>query len=205
MESSNVSESLPPPSPPPLAPSKRTPIARNGFGSKGQKLPLLTNHFKVGVARSDTYFFHYSVSLFYEDGNPVEAKGIGRRILEKVQETYDSELAGKIFAYDGEKSLFTVGSLPQNKLEFTVVLENLTSNRNTLNGSPEGGGGSSNEADRKRTRRPYNSKTFKVAISYAARIPMQAIVNALRGQDSDQFQEAVRVLDIILRQHAAKQ
>ncbi|KAK9912338.1 hypothetical protein M0R45_036206 [Rubus argutus] len=34
---------------------------------------------------------------------------------------------------------------------------------------------------------------------------MQAIANALRGQDSDHFQEAVRVLDIILRQNAAKQ
>ncbi|KAJ0959822.1 hypothetical protein J5N97_000473 [Dioscorea zingiberensis] len=34
---------------------------------------------------------------------------------------------------------------------------------------------------------------------------MQAIANALRGQDSDHFQEAVRVLDIIIRQNAAKQ
>lgn len=34
---------------------------------------------------------------------------------------------------------------------------------------------------------------------------MQAIANALRGQDSEHFQEAVRVLDIILRQNAAQQ
>ncbi|KAK7268633.1 hypothetical protein RIF29_21335 [Crotalaria pallida] len=34
---------------------------------------------------------------------------------------------------------------------------------------------------------------------------MQAISNALRGQESENFQEAIRVLDIILRQHAAKQ
>lgn len=50
-------------------------------------------------------------------------------MLDKVQETYGSELAGKEFAYDGEKSLFTVGALPRNKLEFSVVLENVTSNR----------------------------------------------------------------------------
>ncbi|KAK6928958.1 Argonaute, linker 1 domain [Dillenia turbinata] len=34
---------------------------------------------------------------------------------------------------------------------------------------------------------------------------MQAIAKALRGQDSEQFHEVVRVLDIILRQNAAKQ
>lgn len=43
-----------------------------------------------------------------------------------------------------------------------------------------------------------------MAISYAAKIPIQAIANALRGRDSEQFQEAVRVLDIILRQNAAQ-
>ena len=54
-------------------------------------------------------------------------------------------------------------------------------------------------------RRPYQSKTFKLEISFAAKIPMQAIANALRGQESENSQEALRVLDIILRQHAAKQ
>ncbi|KAA8514775.1 hypothetical protein F0562_017954 [Nyssa sinensis] len=221
MEPSNSDgpESLPPP--PPVIPSnvvpahvpetfekvsnpKFNPMARRGFGSKGQKIQLLTNHFKVGIASTDNYFFNYSVSLFYEDGHPVDGKGIGRRVLDKVHETYGSELAGKEFAYDGEKSLFTIGALPHNKLEFTVILEDLSSNRNVGTGSP-GGNGSLNESDRKRSRRQYQSKTFKVAISYAAKIPMQAIANALGGQESEHFQEALRVLDIILRQHAAKQ
>ncbi|XP_028797109.1 protein argonaute 4 [Neltuma alba] len=191
----------------PLEPVKkvsRVPIARRGLGSRGSKLPLLTNHFKVNVKNNDGYFFHYSVSFSYEDGRPVEGKGVGRKIIDRVQETYDSELAGKNFAYDGEKSLFTVGPLPRNKLEFTVVLEDLISNRNNGNCSPDGRG-SPNESDKKRMRRPNRSKTFKVEISYAAKIPMQAITNALRGQDSENFQEAIRVLDIILRQHAAKQ
>ncbi|KAH0702041.1 hypothetical protein KY285_016319 [Solanum tuberosum] len=62
------------------------------------------------------------VALFYEDGQPVEVKGIGRKVLERVHETYHTEMAGKDFAYDGEKSLFTIGSLPRSKFEFTVVL-----------------------------------------------------------------------------------
>ncbi|KAF2297279.1 hypothetical protein GH714_020617 [Hevea brasiliensis] len=156
----------------------RVPIARRGLASKGQKIPLLTNHFKVNVTNVDGYFFHYSVALSYEDGRPVDGKGVGRKVIDRVQETYDSELDGKHFAYDGEKSLFTIGSLPRNKLEFTVVLEDISSNRNNGNASPDGHG-SPNESDRKRMRRPYQSKTFKVEISFAAKIPMQAIANAL--------------------------
>lgn len=77
-------------------------------------------------------------------------------------------------------------------------------NGNNGNSSP-GRHGSPNENDRKRLRRPYQSKSYKVEISFAAKIPMQAIANALRGQESENSQEALRVLDIILRQHAAKQ
>ncbi|CAN4108534.1 unnamed protein product [Withania somnifera] len=99
-------------------------------------------------------------------------------------------LAGKDFAYDGEKSLFTIGALPANKLEFDVVLEDSSSSR-TTRGSP--GGSPGDAAGRKRSKRQY-----------ATKIPMQAIANTLRGQDSEQYQEAVRVLDIILRQRAAK-
>ncbi|KAK2971923.1 hypothetical protein RJ640_011704 [Escallonia rubra] len=183
----------------------RVPIARRGLATKGQKIPILTNHFKVNVTSTEGHFFHYSVALFYEDGRPVDGKGIGRKVLDRVHETYDTELAGKDFAYDGEKSLFTVGALPRNKLEFTVVLEDISSNRNNGNCSPANGHGSPNGNDRKRARRPYQSKTFKVEISFAAKIPMQAIALALRGQESENSQEALRVLDIILRQHAAKQ
>ncbi|GFP88398.1 protein argonaute 4a [Phtheirospermum japonicum] len=83
------------------------------------------------------------------------------------------ELAGIEFAYDGEKSLFTVGALPQKKMEFIVVLDDITSSRNSGNSSP--GHGSPNDGDRKRMKCPYHSKTFKVELSFAAKIPMQAI------------------------------
>lgn len=68
----------------------------------------------------------------YEDRNPADAKGVGRRIMDQVYETYRAELDGKYFAYDGEKTLFTLGALPSNTLEFTVVLDDLTSNRYTM-------------------------------------------------------------------------
>ena len=75
------------------------------------------------------YLLLNQVSLAYEDGRPVEGKGVGRKVLDRVHDTYKTELDGKDFAYDGEHSLFTVGSLPRNKLEFTVVLEDMPSNR----------------------------------------------------------------------------
>lgn len=55
--------------------------------------------------------------------------------------------------------------------------------RTNGNGSPDHG--SPNESDRKRKRRPSQSKTFKVEISFIAKIPMQAIANALRGRESE--------------------
>ncbi|CAI0397258.1 unnamed protein product [Linum tenue] len=216
-DGSGLQEALPPPPPvlpPDVVPVKleepvkkkpaRLPMARRGTGTKGQKIPLLTNHFKVNVTNMEGQFYHYSVALLYEDGRPVEAKGVGRKVLDKVQQTYSSELSGKEFAYDGEKSLFTIGQLPLNKHEFTVVLEEVTSARNNGNASPDAQG-SPNDTDRKRMRRPYNSKTFIVQINFAAKIPMQAIASALKGVETESSQEALRVLDIILRQHAAKQ
>lgn len=64
------------------------------------------------------------------------------------------------------------------------------------NGSPA--------ATAKRSKRAFHSKTFKVEISYAAKIPLKSIVLALKGVEADNStQDALRVLDIILRQQAA--
>ncbi|KAK9062304.1 hypothetical protein SSX86_019490 [Deinandra increscens subsp. villosa] len=201
-----ASKAMPPP--PPVVPpsfipdkisgSNRGPMARRGLGTKGQRISLLTNHFNVNLRSTSDHFYQYSVAFSYEDGSPVEAKGVGRRILDMTHGVYNSEMGGKGFAYDGEKTLFTVGPLPGTKLEFTVLLENLSSNRTARGGIPDG-------VESKRSRRPPQSKSYIVKISYATKIPIQAIFNALQGQESDQFNEAVRVLDVLLRQHAAKQ
>ncbi|XP_076884626.1 protein argonaute 4A-like [Bidens hawaiensis] len=199
------STALPPPPPVPkgLVPAKvnvsnRSPMSRRGLGTKGQRISLYTNHFNVKLSSTSDHFYQYSVAFLYEDGSPVEAKGVGRRVLDMVQNMYNSEMGGKGFAYDGEKTLFTVGPLPGTKLEFPVLLENLSSNRTARGGVPDG-------VETKRSRRPPQSKSFTVRINYATKIPIQAIFNALQGQESEQFNEAVRVLDVLLRQHAAKQ
>ncbi|KAJ6846013.1 protein argonaute 4B-like [Iris pallida] len=218
-----ITDDLPPPPPlppnvvpikaendrasPPKKPAKpkRVPMQRPGLARKGQPISLLTNHFQVSLRSVDNYFYHYSVNLKYEDDRPVDGKGIGRKVIDKLHQTYDAELGNKDFAYDGEKSLFTIGALPQVNNEFTVVLEDISSNKSAVgNGSP-GGNDSPGENERKRLRRPYQTKTFKVELSYASKIPMQALASALKGIDTEMSQEALRVLDIILRQNAAKQ
>lgn len=55
-------------------------------------------------------------------------KGVGRKVIDKLCETYDV-LRNKNFAYDGEKSLFTLRSLHHKKQEFIVVLEEVSSTR----------------------------------------------------------------------------
>ncbi|KAG8640543.1 protein argonaute 16 isoform X1 [Manihot esculenta] len=177
-----------------LAVPRHSIINRRGFGSSGRRIPLLANHFRVSVSVPDAVFYQYSVSITSEDKKAVEGKGIGRKLVDRLCQTYSSELAGKRFAYDGEKSLYTVGPLPQNKFEFTVVLEESFAKRE--NGSPA--------ATAKRSKRAFHSKTFKVEISYAAKIPLKSIVLALKGVEADNStQDALRVLDIILRQQAA--
>ncbi|PIN22149.1 Translation initiation factor 2C (eIF-2C) [Handroanthus impetiginosus] len=178
---------------------KRSIITRPGFGTSGKRISLLTNHFKVSVGNPDEIFYQYSVSISTEDNKAVDGKVIGRKVLDKLYQTYSSELSGKTFAYDGEKSLYTVGPLTQNNFEFTVVLEESIAKRSgspSDNGSPSGSG--------KRSKRFLHSKTFKVEITYAAKIPLKSVSLALQGAQMDKVQDALRVLDIILRQQAAK-
>jgi len=78
MSSQENEDCLPPP--PPIVPphvkpvkieqelvKKKLPMARRGLGSKGTKLPLLTNHFEVNVAKMNEVFFQYSVCFVFHD------------------------------------------------------------------------------------------------------------------------------------------
>ncbi|RLM91552.1 protein argonaute 4B [Panicum miliaceum] len=83
---------------------------------------------------------HTQVNLKYEDDQPVAQKGVGRKVIDKLQETYASDLENlNFFAYDGEKSLFTIGALQNVKDVFTVVVEDASSAKTPGgDGSPEG-------------------------------------------------------------------
>ncbi|GLJ29019.1 hypothetical protein SUGI_0572690 [Cryptomeria japonica] len=207
---SGVEENLPPPPPNPpggfvpqqvpqpiqqstegpLAP-RILPMKRPGKGQSGRPIKLLSNHFSVAFSNLQDSF-HYNVTISSDRG-PITNKTLLRKIMDKVKEVYgQTELNGKEFAYDGEKSMFTVGALPQNNIECTVLI------------GEEASGSGAGDNGRKKMRRDDRAEKFKVEINFAAKISMKSLEAVLGGDVSDKCQDALRVLDIILRQHAAR-
>ncbi|XP_024635714.1 protein argonaute 16 isoform X1 [Medicago truncatula] len=198
-----------PPSPPdvlssmeaePIALPTYSIISRPSVGTTGKRIHLLANFFKAAADATDATFSQYNVAVTSEDKRTVESKGIRRKLINRLHQTYSSELGGKSFAYDGERTLYTVGPLPDNKFEFNVFLEETFASSSTesfgANGSPR--------EENKRSKRSFQSKTFTVEISFAAKIPLQSIVLSLKGIESyANSQDALRVLDTVLRQQAA--
>ncbi|CAI9090148.1 OLC1v1024853C2 [Oldenlandia corymbosa var. corymbosa] len=176
---------------------KRIVVSRPGFGTSGRAISLLTNSFKVAVKHPDQNFYQYSVSIKSEEGKTIENKRIRRKVIDKLYQTYSSELDGKKFAYDGEKTLYTVGHLPQNYFEFTLVLEEAVAKQ----GSPSSAG--SPTETNKRTKLVLQSRKFEVGIAYAAKIPLKSISLSLEGAETADLSDALRVLDTVLRQQAA--
>ena len=74
----------------------------------------------------------FQVAITFEDKQAVESKGIGRKVIDRLYQTYSSELGCKRFVYDGGKTLYTVGPLPLNKYEFKVLLEKSFTKRYVL-------------------------------------------------------------------------
>lgn len=64
--------------------------------------------------------------------------------------------------------------------------------------------GGETESDPKRAKLPNQSETFKVKINYKSKLRMDSIARAANRRPSELPQDAFRVLDIILRQQAAK-
>lgn len=196
---------LPPKIPPAEKPdceSRKWAIAtRPGVGSSGRSISLLSNHFNVLVDSPDAVFYQYNVTILSEDSKAVEGKRIGRKLVDMLSETFASDFAGKCFAYDGESSLYTLGPLPYIKQEYPLVLEESFAKHER--GSPEVGGSPADNA--KRSKHSLRSKSFKLGISYAAKIPFKSVALALKGTEAGNCtQDALRVLDVILRQQAAK-
>lgn len=239
---------------------KHSIISRQGFGTAGRPISLVVNHFKASIKCPYKSFYQYTVSLsslicdvyspqwsnmtlnvLYDmqvsitwgDNEAVLIKGLKRKVVDKLYQTYFSELARRRYAYDGEQSLYTVGPLHENRLEFAVVLEESFAKRcvfclynpiiqlhcfhiyttycsTTYIHSPLFGIGSGSSSHRgnnseysKRSKHSFQPKTFKVEISYAAKIPLRSISLALQGSKAEHAQDALRVLDTILRQQAS--
>lgn len=174
---------------------------RRGVGTTGNPIELCTNHFNVSVRQPDVVFYQYTVSITTENGDAVDGTGISRKLMDQLFKTYSSDLDGKRLAYDGEKTLYTVGPLPQNEFDFLVIVEGSFSKRDC--GVSDGG---SSSGTCKRSKRSFLPRSYKVQIHYAAEIPLKTVLGTQRGAytPDKSAQDALRVLDIVLRQQAAE-
>uniref|UniRef100_M8CUT1 Protein argonaute 1D n=1 Tax=Aegilops tauschii TaxID=37682 RepID=M8CUT1_AEGTA len=89
-----------------------------------------------------------------------------------------SYLGGRLPAYDGRKSMYTAGPLPFTSKEFHI----------TLLEEDDGSGQERRE------------RTFKVVIRYAARADLRRLEQYIAGRQAEAPQEALQVLDIVLRE-----
>ncbi|XP_021732844.1 protein argonaute 5-like isoform X1 [Chenopodium quinoa] len=143
---------------------------RPGPGSVGLRCAVRANHFLVQL--SDNDFHHYDVSISPE----IASKNFSREILNKLLRDHKSILGNKIPAYDGKKSFYTAGPLPFTSKDFVVEIEK------------QRRGSSESEVQK-----------FQVTIKLANKVDIHFLQEYLAGRFSDSPQDAIQVLDVVLR------
>ncbi|KAK4479261.1 hypothetical protein RD792_014772 [Penstemon davidsonii] len=152
--------------------SVRFPL-RPGKGNYGIKCIVKANHFFAELPDKDLH--QYDVSITPE----VTSRGVNRAVMGQLVRQYrESHLGKRLPAYDGRKSLYTAGPLPFVSKEFRIALID----------EEDGAGGARRERD------------FKVVIKFAARADLHHLGMFLQGRQADAPQEALQVLDIVLRE-----
>ncbi|XP_044477093.1 protein argonaute 1-like isoform X2 [Mangifera indica] len=146
---------------------------RPGRGISGIRCIVKANHFFAELPDKDLH--QYDVTI-----NPeVTSRGVNRAVMEQLVRLYrESHLGKRLPAYDGRKSLYTAGPLPFISKEFNI----------TLLDEDEGQGGQRRERE------------FRVVIKLAARADLHHLGLFLQGRQPDAPQEALQVLDIVLRE-----
>ncbi|VAI94081.1 unnamed protein product [Triticum turgidum subsp. durum] len=145
---------------------------RPGSGRAGTRCLVKANHFLAELPDKDLH--QYDVAI-----TPETSRVSGRAVMgELVRLHRASYLGGRLPAYDGSKSMYTAGPLPFTSKEFHItVLE-----------EDDGSGQERRE------------RTFKVVIRYAARADLRRLEQYIAGRQAEAPQEALQVLDIVLRE-----
>ncbi|KAL9247582.1 hypothetical protein vseg_021000 [Gypsophila vaccaria] len=146
------------------------PPPRPGLGRLGLKCRVRVNHFLVQL--SDREFFHYDVSITPE----VSSKNLCREIVTKLVQDNQQHMGKRVPAYDGMKSVYTAGPLPFTSKDFVVELPK------------ERRGGSSSE-----------TRKFEVSVKLAAQVDLSHLNEFLTGRNTDNPQDVIQVLDVVLR------
>ncbi|KAL5721684.1 argonaute 1B [Ranunculus cassubicifolius] len=146
---------------------------RPGKGITGIKCMVKANHFFAELPDKDLHQYDVTIT---PDGT---SRGVNRAVMKELIKLYRlSHLGNRLPAYDGRKSLYTAGPLPFATREFSI----------TLLDEEDGTGG------------PRRERQFRVVIKFAARADLHHLGLFLQGRQPDAPQEALQVLDIVLRE-----
>ncbi|KAJ7091570.1 hypothetical protein O6H91_Y580500 [Diphasiastrum complanatum] len=176
-------------------------MQRPGVGTTGAPLKLVANHYRAYLRDNMEDASQYHVFM----KPALQSKTLCRNILKKLYEdNVQTCFSYKSYAYDGEGLLFFAGFPFQNK-EFKVQLESERSMnpRRAEEIASSSATGSSETTPFKR-RRILRSKEFDVRIEFTTAVRMRTISDFRPGQPVSMAQEAIRVLDTVLREHAAR-
>ncbi|KAH1089359.1 hypothetical protein J1N35_016616 [Gossypium stocksii] len=150
---------------------------RPGYGQVGTKCIVKANHFFAQLPDKDLN--QYDVTITPE----VASRTVNRAIIAELVRLYkESDLGMRLPAYDGRKSLYTAGELPFAWKEFVVKL---LDEEDGING-------------------PKREREYKVVIKFVARANMHHLGQFLAGKRADAPQEALQILDIVLRELSSK-
>ncbi|KAG8484527.1 hypothetical protein CXB51_023792 [Gossypium anomalum] len=150
---------------------------RPGYGQVGTKCIVKANHFFAQLPDKDLN--QYDVTITPE----VASRTVNRAIIAELVRLYkESDLGTRLPAYDGRKSLYTAGELPFAWKEFLVKL---VDEEDGING-------------------PKREREYKVVIKFVARANMHHLGQFLAGKRVDAPQEALQILDIVLRELSSK-
>ncbi|KAJ6813031.1 protein argonaute 1A-like [Iris pallida] len=149
---------------------------RPGPGRVGHRCIVKANHFFAELPDKDLH--QYDVSITPEVPSRVVNRAVMRQLVNLYRQAY---LGGRLPVYDGRKSLYTAGPLPFTSKSFEITLLD-----------EEDGSGTQTAQRRERV--------FKVAIKFAARADLHHLEQFLTGKQADAPQEALQVLDIVLRE-----
>ncbi|XP_010259157.1 PREDICTED: protein argonaute 10-like isoform X2 [Nelumbo nucifera] len=146
---------------------------RPGYGQVGTKCIVKANHFLAELPDKD--LIQYDVTITPE----VVSKTINRAIMAELVKLYrESGLGMRLPAYDGRKSLYTAGELPFTAKEFKIKLVD----------EDDGISG------------PKREREYNVAIKFVAQVDLHHLGQFLAGKRADSSQEALQILDIVLRE-----
>ncbi|KAK6929896.1 Piwi domain, partial [Dillenia turbinata] len=146
---------------------------RPGFGQLGTKCIVKANHFFAELPDKDLN--QYDVTITPE----VSSRTVNRAIIaELVRLHKESDLGRRLPAYDGRKSLYTAGELPFVWKEFNIKL---VDEEDGING-------------------PKRERQYKVVIKFVAQANLHHLGQFLAGKRADAPQDALQILDIVLRE-----